>query len=78
MRKLVVAILCLGGSGLALGSTEAHALGWYRTHGDYAVAAPGCYHFRSPRWNYAAAYYQTYSRSAKYRRGHVHRCGCRH
>jgi hypothetical protein len=75
MRWLVLAVLCLGSSTFLLGSTEAQAFGWYRTYGDYAVALPGCYRFPSPRWNFAAAHYNTYPR---FRHGGYGRLsGCR-
>lgn len=76
MRRLLAALVCVGGW-MGSGVGDAHAFGWYRKHGDYVVAARGCYHFRSPRWNYAAAYYQTYARSYGRYRGHAHKCRCR-
>jgi hypothetical protein len=59
---LTVLMLCVAAHTILLSSTQAHAFGWYRTYGDYAAAAPGCYRFHSRRWNYAAAYYFTYLR----------------
>jgi hypothetical protein len=71
MRRLIVAALCVG-SCTVLTSFEARALGWYRSHGDYLVASPGCYRFRSPGWDYDAAYYRTYHRY----RIHSPKCCC--
>jgi hypothetical protein len=72
MRRLGLAALCAG-SCTVLATIEAQAFGWYRTHGDYAVASPGCYRFRNPGWNYDAAYYRTYHRY----RSHSRTCRCR-
>ena len=72
MRRLILAALCIG-TYILISKNEAHAFGWYRTHGDSVVASPGCYRFRSPRWNYDAAYYQTYHRYRAYGR----KCRCR-
>ena len=52
----------------SLGSTEVSAFGGYRANDPVHS-----YCFRGPRWNYAAAYYQSYRHRRVYRRT----CGCR-
>jgi hypothetical protein len=53
-RLLVLAILAIACTTFVLGSTKATAFGWYRPNGH------GYYCFRGPRWDYAAAFYQSY------------------
>lgn len=73
MRRLVLAVLVIGCSTFVLGNREASAFGWYRKDGDFAYhAGPGLYCWRGPRWNFAAAYYQSY----RYRRVYGRKCRC--
>jgi hypothetical protein len=70
MMRPALALLALSVVMAAFGSTEASAFGLYRKDGIWIVQTrPGCYYFRGPRWDYAAAYYQSY----RYRRGYGHR-----
>ena len=68
----VFAILTIGCGTLAFTTLPAAAFGWYRpnepTIGYYG---PG------PRWNFAAAYYQSYSHRPYRTAIHRWRCRCR-
>ena len=70
MRKSVLAILAIGCGSVVFGSTEASAFGWGRYRPN-DPAQTSCY--RGLRWNFSAAYYQSYRKGRVYRRA----CGCR-
>ena len=70
MGKAILAVLVLGCGALAFGSTQASAGHGFRP----ADPARPLFCWRGPRWDYAAAYYQSY----RVRRGYARRaCGCR-
>jgi hypothetical protein len=85
MSRTALASLTIVISTVLLGSSPASASGlvWYRKDGIVLYhAEDSCYRWRGPRWDYAAAYYQSYGyrRAVRpaYRRGGIHRpkCGC--
>jgi hypothetical protein len=74
MRRLILAILAIACTTFILGNTKASAFGWDRPFGWYRPNGNGYYCFRGPRWDYAAAYYQSYSH---HRRAYGRACDCR-
>ena len=70
MGKSVFAFLIVGCAAFAFGSTQASALGLgYRPNDPVRTFC-----WRGPRWDYSAAYYQSY----RVHRGYARRgCGCR-
>jgi hypothetical protein len=70
MRRFILAVLAIAGATFVFSGTQASAFGWWRPNDP--VHAFYCY--RGPRWDYSAAYYQSYRH---HRRSHGRACGCR-